>query len=46
MARRSTRGASVQLSVSQQAEFDLRERLFAHLLRLDALFYRQARTGD
>ena len=33
-------------SVSRRAEFDLRERLFAHLLRLDATFYQQARTGD
>jgi ATP-binding cassette subfamily B protein len=34
------------IAVSRRAEFDLRERLFAHLLRLDALFYQQARTGD
>src|SRR6266516_1320857 len=34
------------IGVSRRAEFDLRERLFAHLLRLDALFYQQARTGD
>ncbi|HEX2185141.1 MAG TPA: ABC transporter ATP-binding protein, partial [Chloroflexota bacterium] len=33
-------------TVSRRAEFDLRERLFAHLLRMDAPFYQQARTGD
>ena len=34
------------IGVSRRAEYDLRERLFAHLLRLDARFYQQARTGD
>jgi ATP-binding cassette, subfamily B, multidrug efflux pump len=34
------------IGVSRRAEFDLRQRLFAHLLRLDALFYQGARTGD
>jgi ABC-type multidrug transport system fused ATPase/permease subunit len=34
------------IGVSRRAEFDLRERLFGHLLRLEAGFYQQARTGD
>ena len=36
----------VMIGVSRRAEFELRERLFGHLLRLDAPFYQQARTGD
>src|SRR5919199_678026 len=36
----------LMVGVSRRAEFDLRERLFGHLLRLDPTFYLQARTGD
>ncbi|GAB4366728.1 MAG: ABC transporter ATP-binding protein [Bryobacter sp.] len=34
------------VSISRDVEFDLRNHLFAHFLRLDAAYYRSSRTGD
>jgi len=36
----------ILLSLSYQIEFEIRERIFAHLTRLDHYFYSRERTGD
>jgi ATP-binding cassette, subfamily B, multidrug efflux pump len=39
-------GRYLLTAISRRAEYDLRERLFAHLLTLDATYYQQFRIGD